>query len=100
LQAGCADSAGCDPDGLVLLEGGVLAVHGGRCPLSDLASRFTDSHADNFDIYLPNCLAEYNKAIFEAVFIAGELVVLGYCLRERYAKHQASSTTTATSNFE
>jgi hypothetical protein len=39
--------------GLVLLECGVLAVNGGRCPLSDLAQRFTDSHANNFDIYLP-----------------------------------------------
>jgi hypothetical protein len=29
--------------GLVLLEWGVLAVNGGRCPLSDLAQRFTDS---------------------------------------------------------
>ena len=27
---------------LVLLECGVLAVNGGRCPLSDLAGRFTD----------------------------------------------------------
>jgi hypothetical protein len=40
--------------GLVLLEWGVLAVNGGRCLLSDLAQRFTDSHADNFDICLPN----------------------------------------------
>jgi hypothetical protein len=86
--------------GLVLLECGVLAVNGGRCPLSDLAARFTDSHADNFDIYLPNWLAQYNKVIFGVLFIAGELVVLGCWLRERSAKHQESSTTTATSNVE
>jgi len=72
--------------GLVLLECGVLAVNGGRCPLSDLAQRFTDSHANNFDIYLPNWLAQYNKVIFGVLFIAGELVVLGCWLREKYAK--------------
>lgn len=38
--------------GLVLLECGVLAVKGGRCPLSDLAARFTRDRASNFDIYL------------------------------------------------
>jgi len=69
-------------------------------PLSDLAARFTDSHADNFDIYLPNWLAKYNKVILGVLFIAGELVVLACWLRERYATHQDSSTTTATSNFE
>jgi hypothetical protein len=61
----------------VLLECGVLAVNGGRCPLSDLAQRFTDSHANNLDIYLPNWLAQYNKVIFGVLFVAGELVVLG-----------------------
>jgi hypothetical protein len=55
---------------IVLLECGVLAVNGGRCPLTDLAHRFTDSHADNFDIYLPNWLAQYNKVIFGVLFIA------------------------------
>jgi hypothetical protein len=70
--------------GLVLLECGVLAVNGGRCPLSDLAARFTDSHADNFDIYLPNWLAQYNKVIFGVLFIAGELVVLGCWISGRF----------------
>ncbi len=86
--------------GLVLLECGVLAANGGRCPLSDLAQRFTDSHANNFDIYLSNWLAQYNKVIFGVLFIAGELVVLGCWFRERSAKHQSSGATTATSNFE
>jgi hypothetical protein len=86
--------------GLVVLECIVLAVNGGRCPLSDLAQRFTDSHADNFDIYLPNWLAQYNKLIFGMLFVAGELVVLGYWLREKCAKHRDRSATTATSNLE
>ena len=69
---------------LVVLECVVLAVNGGRCPLSDLAARFTADRAPSFDIYLPNWLAERNKAIFGALFIAGELVVFGCWLRERH----------------
>jgi hypothetical protein len=74
--------------GLVLLECGVRAINGGRCSLSDLAARFTDNNADNFDIYLPNWLARHNKAIFGVLFVAGELVVLGCWLRERYASRR------------
>jgi hypothetical protein len=72
--------------GLVLLECGVLALNGGRCPLSDLAQQFTTDRADNFDIYLPNWLARYNQSIFGVLFIAGELVVLRYWLGERPAR--------------
>lgn len=39
--------------GIVLLECAVLAINGGRCPLSDLAARFTPDRSYNFDIYLP-----------------------------------------------
>ena len=49
----------------------------------EVAQRFTDSHASNFDIYLPNLLARYNKVIFGVLFIVGELVVLGCWLRAR-----------------
>ena len=66
---------------IVLLECGVLAVNGGRCPLSDLAARYTDERASNFDIYLPSWLAQHNKIIFGAIFVAGELVVVGNWLR-------------------
>jgi len=76
--------------GIVLLECGVLAVNGGRCPLSDLAARFTDDRAHNFDIYLPNWLAQHNKTIFGLLFVAGELVVLGSWLREKYQLRRCS----------
>ena len=79
--------------GLVLLECGVLALNGGRCPLSDLAQQFTADRADNFDIYLPNWLARYNKGIFGVLFIAGELVVLRYWLAERPARSLRSEDT-------
>ena len=78
--------------GLVLLECGVLALNGGRCPLTDLAARFTADRAHNFDIYLPNWLAQHNKVIFGALFIAGESVVLGYWLKERYVFSELSTS--------
>jgi hypothetical protein len=62
--------------GLVLLECAVLAVNGGCCPLTDMASRYTEERADNFDIYLPVWLARYNKPIFGTLFVMGELFVL------------------------
>ncbi|HEX9198757.1 MAG TPA: hypothetical protein VF865_04315 [Acidobacteriaceae bacterium] len=63
--------------GMVLLECAALAVNGGRCPLTDLAARYTLERADNFDIYLPLWLAQYNKAIFGSVWVAGEVFLLG-----------------------
>jgi hypothetical protein len=65
--------------GLTLLIVGeclVLAVNGGRCPLADVAARYTNARACNFDIYLPLWLACSNKSIFGSLFVAGELVVL------------------------
>jgi hypothetical protein len=61
---------------------GVLAANGGRCPLSDLAARYTDERASNFDIYLPNWLASRNKTIFGTLFVVNELIVL-WCWRKR-----------------
>jgi hypothetical protein len=66
---------------IVLLECAVLAANGGRCPLSDLAARYTDERASNFDIYLPNWLASHNKTIFGTLFVVNELIVLWYWLK-------------------
>ncbi|MGC1460724.1 MAG: hypothetical protein WA802_00895 [Terracidiphilus sp.] len=68
---------------LVLLECFVLALNQCRCPLSDLAARFTPEAADNsanFDIYLPNWLARHNKTIFGFLFVAGGLFALAQWL--------------------
>jgi hypothetical protein len=67
---------------IVLLECGLLAANGGRCPLSDLAARYTDERASSFDIYLPNWLASHNKAIFGTLFVVNELIVL-WCWLKR-----------------
>jgi hypothetical protein len=69
--------------GLIVVECAVLAFNGGRCPLTDLAARYTAERADNFDIYLPLWLARYNKTIFGALFIAGEAVLVGSFLRAK-----------------
>jgi len=55
----------------VLLECLVLLFNQMRCPLTDIAARYTDDRADNFDIYLPHWLARHNKTIFGSLFIAG-----------------------------
>jgi hypothetical protein len=65
--------------GLTLLIVGecvVLAVNGGRCPLTDIAARYTDNRACNFDIYLPLWLACNNKSIFGFLFVVGEVIVV------------------------
>src|SRR5689334_17093999 len=62
--------------GLVTLECAVLGLNRGRCSLTELAGRFTEERADNFDIYLPLWLARYNKEIFGTLFAADCLFVL------------------------
>ena len=57
--------------GIMLVEVLVLAVNGWRCPLTDLAARYTEDRRANFDIYLPLWLATHNKWIFGSLFVAG-----------------------------
>jgi hypothetical protein len=66
---------------LVLFECIVLAFNRMRCPLTSVASRYTDDRRDNFDIYLPLWLATYNKHIFGTLFVAGLLFAAAMRLR-------------------
>jgi hypothetical protein len=68
---------GASLTGLVLVECAALAMNRGRCPLTDLASRYTEDRSDNFDIYLPLWLARRNKIIFGTLFVMGGLFLLG-----------------------
>jgi hypothetical protein len=63
---------------LIIIECGVLALNRGRCPLTDLAARYTQERSDNFDIFLPNWLARYNKIIFGTLFVVNELIILWF----------------------
>jgi hypothetical protein len=49
--------------------------------MTDIAGRYTEEHADNFDIYLPMWLARHNKRIFGFLFVAGEVVLLWQWMR-------------------
>ena|SRR5690242_3707815 len=58
---------------VVLVEVLVLVANRFRCPLTDVAARYTDDRSDNFDIYLPLWIARYNKQVFGTLFVAGVL---------------------------
>ncbi len=57
--------------GIVLVEVAVLAANRMACPLTAVAGRYTTDRRANFDIYLPEWLARYNKEIFGSLFVAG-----------------------------
>lgn len=62
--------------GLVLFEGIVLAINKLKCPLTLVAEKYTDAKNDNFDIYLPNRLAKYNKIIYAIIFVISVLILI------------------------
>ena len=64
--------AGC----LVLLEGVIIVIFKGRCPLTIIARKYSNSTRNNFDIFLPEWLAKYNKHIFTTLFGIGLALVL------------------------
>jgi len=59
--------------GIVLIEVLVLVVNRMHCPLTPMAARFTEDRRPNFDIYLPEWLARWNKEIFGPLFALGLL---------------------------
>ena len=62
--------------GVVMCEALVLVFNRMRCPLTDVAARYTAERADNFDIYLPLFVARHNKTIFGALFVAGVVLAI------------------------
>jgi hypothetical protein len=54
---------------LIILEGIILIIFKFFCPLTILARKYSDSTKDNFDIYLPNWLAKYNKRIYSGIMV-------------------------------
>jgi hypothetical protein len=62
--------------GIVFVEILVLAFNQWSCPLTSIAARYTEDRRPNFDIYLPQWLAKYNKQIFGPLYIAGMLFAL------------------------
>ena len=66
---------------VVFLEVLVLVVNSWRCPLTDIAARYTDDRRDNFDIYLPEWLARHNKVIFGLLYLFGIVVTIAEWIR-------------------
>ena len=62
--------------GIVFIEIVVLFANHFRCPLTDVAARYTSDRRANFDIYLPEWMARHNKEIFGGLFVAGILFTL------------------------
>jgi hypothetical protein len=61
---------------IVLGEVVVLAINRWRCPLTPIAARYTEDRRANFDIYLPEWLARYNKEIFGPLYFAGVVLLV------------------------
>jgi hypothetical protein len=64
---------------LVAAEGLVLLAFRKMCPFTLVAQNYSNSTKPNFDIYLPEWLAKYNKPIYTTLFVVG-LAVLVYRL--------------------
>lgn len=62
--------------GLVILEGLVLLIFKLFCPITIIARKYSDSTKANFDIYLPNWLAKYNKKIYTTLFIIALIILI------------------------
>jgi len=56
---------------VVAVEVLVLVLNQWRCPLTDVAGRYTGDRRENFDIFLPEWLARHNKVIFGTMYVAG-----------------------------
>lgn len=65
--------------GIVLMESIVLLLFKMRCPLTLIARRYSHSTRNNFDIFLPEWLAKYNKLIYSIIFLIS-IVILVYRL--------------------
>lgn len=61
---------------LILLEGLVLLVFKNICPITKVARIYSDSEKENFDIYLPNWLAKYNKEIYSTIVVISVLILI------------------------
>jgi hypothetical protein len=61
---------------VVAAEVCVLIITDWRCPLTYLAARYTRDRRDNFDIFLPEWLAKYNKHVFGTLYCAGLVFAL------------------------
>lgn len=55
--------------GFIILEGVTLVIFKKMCPVTLLARNYSTSTKHNFDIFLPEWLAKYNKLIYTSIVI-------------------------------
>jgi hypothetical protein len=65
--------------GLVALEVITLLAFKWFCPLTVWARKYSDSPKNNFDIYLPERLAKYNKLIYGCIVVLS-IIILAFRL--------------------
>jgi hypothetical protein len=65
---------------IVAAEVAILALNEWHCPLTPMAARYTSDRRENFDIYLPEWLAQYNKSIFGTLYCAAVVFALARCV--------------------
>ncbi len=62
--------------GLIVLEGLILLIFKAVCPITLLARKYSGSQKENFDIFLPNWLAKYNKQIYTTIVLVAILILV------------------------
>ncbi|MEO6004693.1 MAG: hypothetical protein ABIZ04_14995 [Opitutus sp.] len=59
---------------IVAMEVVVLGFNSGSCPLTAIAARYTSDRRGNFDIYLPEWMANHTSIIFGPLFLIGLII--------------------------
>ncbi len=66
---------------IIFSEGLILAAFKNFCPLTIIARKYSASEKANFDIYLPNWLAKYNKTIYTIIFVIIIIITIFQLIR-------------------
>jgi len=61
---------------IILLEILTLSYFKFSCPLTLIARKYSNSKKANFDIYLPNWLAKYNRVIYGSVILSVMIITI------------------------
>ncbi len=70
--------------GLIFVEGMILLVCKNVCPVTLIARQYSNSDKANFDIYLPNWLAKYNKEIYSTIVLVIILILVYRLLNNQH----------------
>lgn len=62
--------------GLIILEGVILIAFKNICPITLIARKYSNSRNDNFDIYLTNWIARYNKKIYSIIILIAIIILI------------------------